>query len=188
MLDNLAVIRETLYSGLADVIVETPSILTLMSRGPEWASRAFFASTALAILEIALTRVDHSGVRVVHMGRSTPRTIGPHETPPYLRGFLSKLLEVSDAAKAMELEDDERAMREAAEGDVTSEPRMERLKERLEKGAGEGDGPGSRSSVDGSVAMLANAIGELAIGMAKLPSFQDRQAEVFKILAAISSY
>lgn len=67
ILDNLAVIRETLYSGqtipllgmrkrtdhsyvyvaLADCIVSTPSIGTLISRGPEWASRAFFASTCL---------------------------------------------------------------------------------------------------------------------------------------------
>lgn len=185
--ENVAVIRETLYSALADCIVETPSILTLLSRGPQWASRAFFASTALAILDgellpllprfdsraaltflllpqVALTRVDRTGVRVVHMGRSTPRVISPHETPAYLRPFLGKLLEVSDAAKAMAEEDDERAMREAAEGDVTSEPRMERLRERLEKGAGEGDAGGRAASVDGSVASLANAIGELAIG------------------------
>lgn len=102
------------------------------------------------------------------MGRSTPRTIDPLETPPYLRGFLSKLVEVSDAAKAMAEEDDERAMQEAAEGDVTAEPKMERLRERLEKGAGEGDEAGSRGSVDGSVALLAHAVGELAIGEAFL--------------------
>ncbi|KAK4702134.1 hypothetical protein P7C70_g4093, partial [Phenoliferia sp. Uapishka_3] len=188
MMDNLAVIRETLYSALADCIVESPSILSLLSRGPQWASRAFFTSTSLAILEVALTRVNHMGVRVVHMGRSSPRTIGPQDTPPYLRSFLSKLMEVADAAKAMSEEDDERAMREAAEGDVTTEPRLGRLRERLERGAGEGDEDGRRASVEGSVATLANAIGELAIGMASLPSFQERQAEVFKILAAITSF
>ena len=55
-MDNLAVIRETLYSALADVIVENPFVLALMSRGPEWASRAFFASTSLAILTSASSR------------------------------------------------------------------------------------------------------------------------------------
>lgn len=83
----------------------------------------------------------------------------------YLRPFLGKLIEVSGAAKAMADEDDERAMREAAEGTVTSEPRMDRLRDRLEKGAGLGDNrEAASSSVDQSVAHLANSVNELAIG------------------------
>ncbi|ORY61918.1 hypothetical protein BCR35DRAFT_309002 [Leucosporidium creatinivorum] len=187
LLENLSIIRETLYSALADILVSTPSVLGLLGRGLEWASRAYFASTCLAILEVALTRVDSDGVRVVNMGGSSPRVIGPRETPPYLRKFLGKLVEVSQAARAMAEEDDERAMREAAEGDITSEPRLDRLRERLEKGAGGETSEGSRTSTEQTVASLANAINELAIGMASLPAFSERQTEVFKVLSGISS-
>lgn len=61
-------------------------------------------------------------------------------------------------------EDDERAMREAAEGDIISEPRLDRLRERLEKGAGGDTSETSRVSTEQTVASLANAINELAIG------------------------
>jgi hypothetical protein len=64
----------------------------------------------------------------------------------------------------MAQEDDERAMREAAEGDITSEPRLDRLRERLEKGAGGETSEASRASTEQTVASLANAINELAIG------------------------
>ena len=162
---NIALIRDTLYSALADCIVSTPSIVALLSRGPEWASRrAYFASTSLAILEVALTRVTPSGVRAVDFGRSSPRVIGAAETPEYLRPFLGQLMEVAQAAQEMAEEDDERVMKEAAEGELMSVPKMERLRERLEKGAGEGDSVGRTTSVDGSVAALANAINQLAIG------------------------
>lgn len=82
----------------------------------------------------------------------------------YLRKFLGKLVEVSQAARAMAEEDDERAMREAAEGDITSEPRLDRLRERLEKGAGGETSEAFRASTEQTVASLANAINELAIG------------------------
>lgn len=58
-------------------------------------------------------------------------------------------------------EDDERAMREAAEGDITSEPRIDRLRERLEKGPGAHE---SEAALDQSVASLSNEINRLAIG------------------------
>lgn len=188
ILDNLAVIRETLYSALADCIVSTPSIGTLISRGPEWASRAFFASTCLAILEVCLTRVDRNGVRVVHLGRNSPKVIGLNETPVYLRPFLTKLVEVSEAAKSISEEDDQRAIQEAIEGSVTSEPRLGRLRVRLESGLGDADETARAASVEHSVTNLANAINALSLEMATLPAFRERQAEVFKILASVTSF
>lgn len=117
------------------------------------------------------------------MGGNSPRVIGARETPrecsdlqkpvrqadrrqiaAYLRKFLVKLVEVSQAARAMAEEDDERAMREAAEGDVTSDPRLDRLRERLEKGPAAGEtNSASSASTEQSVARLANAINELAL-------------------------
>lgn len=136
----------------------------------------------MAILEVALTRVNAEGVRVVNMGGGAPKVIGVRETPrktlsellagpsltrtrpAYLRKFLVKLIEVSQAAKAMAEEDDERAMREAAEGDITSEPRMDRLRERLEKGPGVHESEASQNSTDQTVTSLSNAINELSLG------------------------
>ena len=82
MMDNLAVIRETLYSALADVIVENPSVLALMSRGPEWASRAFFASTSLAILTSASSLARYSGLELTSsIFQSRPHTCRPTGRP-----------------------------------------------------------------------------------------------------------
>ncbi|BGP13853.1 hypothetical protein JCM10213_002491 [Rhodosporidiobolus nylandii] len=186
--ENLKIIRETLYSALADAIVETPCILEQLSRGPDWASKAFFASTTLAILEVALSRMDRHGVHAVNLGRSAPRVIGPSETPAHLRPFLSKLVEVSQAVQAVAAEDTERAVREASEGvEQLTPPKLERLKERLARGVGaEETLASSRSSTDGQVAQLANAINGLALAMTSLPAFRERQAEAFKVLAAVT--
>jgi len=69
------------YEENLSVIRETPSILELLARGTDYAPRAFFASTCLAILEVALSRVGTDGVRVVQMGRGAPKVIGINETP-----------------------------------------------------------------------------------------------------------
>ncbi|GAA6037128.1 hypothetical protein JCM8097_008750 [Rhodosporidiobolus ruineniae] len=186
--ENLRIIRETLYSALADAIVETPSILEQLARGPEWASKAFFASTCLAILEVALTRMDRNGVRVVNLGSDSPKYIGGAQTPPYLRPFLSKLVEVSQAVQSLAAADDARAVQEATEGvEHLTPPKLDRLKERLARGVGaEETLRSSRESRDGEVEMLANAINGLALGMTSLPAFRERQAEAFQIIAGVS--
>ncbi|GAA6058236.1 hypothetical protein JCM3770_007428 [Rhodotorula araucariae] len=187
--ENLGIIRETLYSALADVMVETPSILGMLARGPEWAPKAFFASTALAILDVALTRIDQHGVRPVHLGRGSPKIIGLHETPPYLRPFLGNLVEVSQAVRALAEEDDARAVREATEGvEQLTPPRLDRLKERLALGVGaEETLESSRSSTDSQVAALANVINQLALGMTSLPAFRERQAQAFQVLMSVTA-
>lgn len=81
--------------AFADAIVDTPSILQQLSQGPAYAAKAFFASTCLAILEVALTRVGEGGVRVVQMGRGAPKIIGISETPrkaylPLFRNLFSE--------------------------------------------------------------------------------------------------
>ncbi|GAA5848542.1 hypothetical protein JCM8547_004545 [Rhodosporidiobolus lusitaniae] len=186
--ENLSLIRETLYSALADAIVETPSILEQLSRGPEYAAKAFFSSTCLAILDVALSRMDAQGVHAVNLGRGSPKVIGASETPPYLRPFLRTLVEVSQACQALAQEDDERAVREATEGvEQLTPPKLDRLKLRLAQGVGAEDTvESSRASTDGQVAQLANAINGLALGMTSLPAFRERLAEAFKILAAVT--
>ena len=46
---------------------------------------------------------------------------------------------------------------------------------------------GRRRSVEGRALALVNRINALALGMMKLRAFKDRQDEVFKILASVSS-
>ncbi|GAA6062057.1 hypothetical protein JCM10212_005042 [Sporobolomyces blumeae] len=187
--ENLNVIRETLYSAFADAIVETPAILEQLSRGTDWAPRAFFASTCLAILEVALSRVDTHGVRVVDMGRRAPKVIGIAETPPYLRPFLGKLVELSQAVQALAAQDDERAIEQATSGTIpTSAPRIEQLRARLAGGVGSQRGlePDDREG-EQQLSSLANAINEMALGMSSLPAFRERQTEAFKVLVSITA-
>lgn len=208
--ENLAVIRETLYSALADVMVETPSILAMLARGREWTSKAFFASTCLAILSVALTRVDADGVRTVRLGRGSPTVIGLHQTPAYLQPFLGRLVEVSQAVRALAEADDARALQEASEGiEKLTPPKLDRLKERLTLGVGAEETLDSSSqSTDAEVFGLANAINTLALGtsrsvsttmlswqvptclsagMTSPPAFRERQAQAFQVLMSVTA-
>lgn len=194
--ENLSVVRETLYSALGDVVVTNPSLLALTARGPGWASRVFFAATSLAILEVALSRVSPEGVRVVHLGHSSPRLISPRECPAYLRPFLSKLGKVSQVARQVADEDDERAMEEAVAGRDGGESRLDWLRARLVAGGelergGEGGGAmgegGGREEGDERARGLANSVNELALGMVSLPAFMERQAEAWQVLSGLSS-
>lgn len=88
----------------------------------------------------------------------------------------------------MQEEDDERAILEASDGDVTSTPRLESLRARLEHGAGVDGAPGTDGGqVDQAVAILSNAINELALEMSRLPAFSSRQQEVFPVLMSVTS-
>ncbi|GAA5855800.1 hypothetical protein JCM3766R1_004059 [Sporobolomyces carnicolor] len=191
---NLSVIRETLYSAFADAIVDTPSILGQLARG--LAAQAFFASTCLAIVEVALTRVEQDGVRVVQMGRGVPKVVGVDETPPHLRPFLSRLVELSQALQEIARIDDEtairRACRETERGDdddddvaPNSSPLMDRLKRRLAEGVSLEESRDGRDEQE--LRTLGNAINEMALGMTSLPAFQERQSEAFKVLVAVTS-
>ncbi|GAA5978113.1 hypothetical protein JCM10908_004233 [Rhodotorula pacifica] len=181
---HLDLIRETLYGALADVLVTTPEVSDMLSRGPEFAAKAFYAATCLAILEVALTRVSHDGVRAVDLGRGSPRTIGIRETPDYLRPFLSRLVEISQVVRAIGEDDDARAVREATEGvETLSRPKLDCLRDRLTFGVG----AARASSGQDEIVQLANGINGLALGMTSLPAFQERQAQAFQVLAAITS-
>ena len=185
--ESLALIRETLYAALGDVMVETPAILSLLARGADYAPQAFFASTALAILDVALTRVDEHGVRPVHFGHGSPTRIGLGDTPraslpslshpppslcskqkltarpfppaAYLRPLLGGLVELSQASRALQDEDDARAVREATEGaEQLTPPRLDQLRERLAQGVG------ATEEQDEQVQVLANGVSQLALG------------------------
>ncbi|KAG5652996.1 hypothetical protein H0H81_002821 [Sphagnurus paluster] len=173
-------IRETLYASLGDALERTPSLRTLLARDPP---RAYFAAVAHAVLDVATTAVTPDGAVVGVLG--TPLTLD--ECPAELRPFMLELAAIGRAAREMEAEDDEVAMRCALEGEEVPLPRMERVKAMLEEcAAAEIDAQGRRS-VEGRAVAFVNRINALSLGMTRLRAFRERQEEVFKVLAGIGS-
>ncbi|TDL20823.1 hypothetical protein BD410DRAFT_725213 [Rickenella mellea] len=202
----ITLIRETLYAALADVLVRTPSIRTALKRDPP---RAYFSAVALAILDVSRSRTHISPAAIPGSGQrgdvndvSVLGVLGARLTlnqcPPPLQPFMRELALIGAAARAMEDEDAQRAV-EALQSGARSrnlpDPRMERVRRMLAGGVGaendrtsdgEGDATGRRS-VEGRAVAFANRVNALALAMTKLRAFRERQDEVFKILAMVTS-
>lgn len=118
----------------------------------------------------------------------------------YLQGYVRALVSIGKRATLMSIEDDERAIADAVSGNSSpASSRLDRLKFRLENGAGErmeGE-PDAGSledndartfvSLEGTVDRLANDLGELAVRTVGLKGFVERQNEVFDVLVAVHS-
>ena len=93
-------------------------------------------------------------------------------------------------AERIEEEDTEAAIALAQQGRAVPVPRLERARMLLEHGARydvrerERD-MGGRRSTEGRAVAFANRVGALALGMTRLLQFRERQAEVFRVLAAV---
>lgn len=175
-------IRETLYASLADVLERSTSLRRLLKRDPP---RAYFASVAFAILEVATTSITPEGSIVGVLGRELTVAQCPRE----LRPMMLELGAIGRMAKEVEEEDTEEAMKLAQAGKDIPPPRMERMKLMLEEGVGHDARQGSdgRRSVEGRAVAFANRVNALALGMTRLKAFRERQKDVFKILAGIGS-
>lgn len=178
----IELIRETLYASLADVLARAPAIRALLARDPP---RAYFAAVALAVLDVAATCVTPEGDVVGVLG--TRLTLA--ECPPALRPFMVELGGIARAAREMEEQDDEAAMRLAAAGEDVPAPRLERVRNMLERGVGHdaGEREQGRRSVEGRAVAFANRVNALALGLTRLRAFRERQGEVFKVLAGVGT-
>ena len=190
----IELIRETLYAALADVLASTPHLHAQLTRDPP---RAYYGSVALAILAICARSVSapsqpdsdtsEEGVWLVR-GRRLTVTECPAPLRPLMREFVAIGLE----AERIEEEDTEAAIALAQQGRAVPVPRLERARMLLEHGAGydvregerERDMSGRRST-EGRAVAFANRVNALALGMTRLPQFRERQAEVFRVLAAV---
>ena len=203
----LQLIRETLYASLGDVLAKHRYIRRLIVKDPP---RAYFASVALAILDVSLSRTSiQPDIGVVVDG-----VLGTHLTlsqcPRPLQPFMNEIGAIGVAAREAEEEDTQRALQVLSEdaGAELPTPRMERVRRILERGVGSEGRKGlddteeatsddddddnerevrRRQSLEGRAIALANKINALALGMTKLRAFRDRQHEIFKILASIRS-
>ncbi|KAN0130547.1 hypothetical protein V8E53_011633 [Lactarius tabidus] len=184
----IELIRETLYAALADVLASTPHLHAQLTRDPP---RAYYGSVALAILAIGARSVSVSdstdGVWLVRGRRLTV-----DECPAQLRPLMREFVAIGMEAERIEEEDTEAAIALVQQGRTVPVPRLERARMLLERGAGydvrEGErdtGPSGRRSTEGRAVAFSNRVNALALGMTRLPQFRERQAEVFRVLAAV---
>jgi len=177
-------IRETLYASLADALERQPGLRRLLKQDPP---RAYFASVAFAILDVATNAVNSDGSIVGVLGK--PLTLA--ECPRELRPFMMELAGIGQSAKSMEEEDNEIAMNLAQEGKDIPVSRLDRVRMMLEEGVGYERGlrdvAAGRRSVEGRAVAFANRINSLSLGMTRLKAFRERQEDVFKVLAGIGS-
>lgn len=190
----IELIRETLYAALADVLASTPHLHAQLARDPP---RAYYSAVALAVLAVAALSVsaDADGSSspdadggAVWLVRGTRLTVA--ECPAPLRPLMREFVAIGGEAARIEDEDTEAALALAQEGLTVPVPRLERARMLLERGAGydvqeeERDASGRRSA-EGRAVAFANRVNALALGMTRLPQFRERQAEVFRVLAAV---
>ncbi|EJD07154.1 uncharacterized protein FOMMEDRAFT_138800 [Fomitiporia mediterranea MF3/22] len=213
----IQLIRETLYASLADVLTRYHHVRRLLKSDPPRAYFAAVAlaildvaSTRTRVLPSAHAgaeqEVEVDGVLGAHLTLAAcPRPLQP---------FMRELGMIGAAVRAAEEEDTVVAL-EALTNDssaVLLTPRMDRVRRMLERGIGSehrrhrSSGPATttdeesddddardseqerrRRSVEGRAIALANRINSLALGMSKLRAFRDRQNEIFKILASVTS-
>ncbi|KAF8224523.1 hypothetical protein L208DRAFT_1425786 [Tricholoma matsutake] len=177
-------IRETLYASLADAIERQPSLRSLLKRDPQ---RAYFASVAYAILDVATNAVTPEGSIVGVLGQQLTLADCPRD----LRPFMSELAAIGTQAKAIEAEDNKTAMKHAERGEDIPPSRMDRVQMMLEEGVGYARGrmeeEEGRRSVEGRAVAFTNRINGLSLGMTRLRAFKERQEDVFRVLACIGS-
>ncbi|KAJ7444874.1 hypothetical protein FB451DRAFT_72629 [Mycena latifolia] len=177
-------IRETLYASLADALDRQPSLRALLKTDP---SRAYFASVAFAVLDVATTSMTPDGAVIGVLGQN----LTLEQCPPELRPFMAELAAIGHAARELQDEDDATAMTLAAAGKNIPPTRMDRVRMMLEEGVGCAQDRRARDegrrSVEGRAVSFTNRINALSLGMTRLKAFRERQGDVFKVLAGIGA-
>jgi len=127
----IELIRETLYATLADVLERVPGLRRLLATDP---TRAYFASVAFAILEIAATSYHEGREPTIYgvLGQSLTLSQCPRELKP----FMEELCAIGKKVKEMEEEDSQASVEAMQRGHDLPTPRLDRVRSILEGGVG----------------------------------------------------
>lgn len=181
-------IRETLYASLGDALERQPSLRRLLRSGNTDKARAYFASVAFAVLEVARTAIAPDGAVEGVLGKRLTLA----ECPRDLRPLMAELDAIGARAQEMEEEDNRRAVKLAQRG-VREMPiaQLDRAKMILEEGIGYAEGlrdikrdPNSNYA---QAISLANRINALSLRMTGLKAFREKQEVVFEVLAGVGA-
>ncbi|KAF5317758.1 hypothetical protein D9619_012560 [Psilocybe cf. subviscida] len=181
-------IRETLYASLGDALERQPSLRRLLRSGNTDKARAYFASVAFAVLEVARTAIAPDGAVEGVLGQRLTLA----ECPRDLRPLMAELDAIGARAQEMEEEDTRRAMKMAQRG-VREMPiaQLDRVKMILEEGIGYTEGlrdikrdPNCNYA---QAISLANRINALSLRMTELKAFREKQEVVFEVLAGVGA-
>ncbi|KAH8092629.1 hypothetical protein BXZ70DRAFT_449224 [Cristinia sonorae] len=125
-------IRETLYAALADVLERLPALRRMLRRDP---TRAYFASVAFAILDVAMYSTYHEHNEPVIRG-VLGQPLRLSMCPPELRPFMAELCAIGEKVKEIDEEDSVMSVQAMQEGKELPPPRMDRVRDILEGGVG----------------------------------------------------
>ncbi|KAG0146162.1 hypothetical protein CROQUDRAFT_671351 [Cronartium quercuum f. sp. fusiforme G11] len=185
VLPTLAIIRETVYASLTDVLYSTPSIYnTLCSKSSTdgQLSRAYFAALSLAILDVSLSRtnLETQSVNVVQLSANQPTQINSDNCPIALKPLMKEFIYISTLSQTLASEDDTIAMRAALSDEhaffnMSSKTKIERLRFELENGP-------SLDEQEIEIVNGSNVINKLALKISQIESFREREHELFSIL------
>ncbi|KAI8446209.1 hypothetical protein BY996DRAFT_4587957, partial [Phakopsora pachyrhizi] len=195
----LAIVRETLYASLADIVYSSPKIHGVLESKDSTdgeLSKAYFASLCLAILNVSLSLVDlrTRSIKVVNLGRGFPSVMRAEDCPPHLQPLIGELFSIAIAAQSLAEEDDRIAIdsmnsqSQAHVRGIDQYTKIERLKIELECGANWETGPNSlgiiqrADSPTGNVRSTANRINGLALRVSQIESFRERERMLFEVL------
>ncbi|KAI9568188.1 hypothetical protein HD554DRAFT_2191671 [Boletus coccyginus] len=181
-------IRQIIYAALGDVLAGNVTLGRLLKRDPP---RAYFASLALAILEV--------GTRALRPDGSIDGGVGLQitldECPEALKPLMLEFGRIGKKATMIREGDTEAAIEAAQSGNEPPVPRLEQLRRMLQEGVGfdraqsasddDGEQRARRDSVEGRTVEFSNRINTLALNISKVKTFRERQHEVFEILSAV---
>jgi hypothetical protein len=212
----IELIRETLYAALADVLERQPSLRRQLRRDPARAYFAAVALAILDVSMTSVIPGDSVQTEPSIRG-VLGKMLTLEECPSELRPFMKELCDIGRTAHEVIEDDSMASVKALSEGKELPTPRMERVRELLKGGVGwqydaqhehdglnGSNGAGSaygangadirpsesrrrRTSTQNRAVIFANRINALALAMTKLRAFRERQENVFKVLAGVTS-
>lgn len=179
---TLAIIRETIYASLTDILYSTPTIYNKLESENSTdgeLSRSYFAALCLALLDVSINRIntEEETVEVVKLDSSQHFTsLKLTDCPNRLKPLMFELIRIGSLTQHLMNEDTRIAITNASHGSSQNElTKIEQLKLELEVGTYE-------IEPESDVRIASNAINTLGLKISQIEAFRKREAQLFEIL------